>query len=202
MAAVEGVRLWALRNGAKVWETKRPPYGGSFPVSPPPEVGVFYRQFSDGYSFVWEHDSGAQGLFEILSYQSALDEKQSAIDQVHDWVKKGGDPRAYFSHCGIDDGVKIARSHKQWWPLFDEGNGDYVCLDGGSGEVVWFQHDWFDGILAPPSRVILAESLSELVVRWSERRFVRLEGLYWGVFGDSGRVEWTQKYFPAPVLDE
>lgn len=73
-----------------------------------------------------------------------------------------------------EDELQIRSDIENWYPIFRFPNGDYFCLDGRNGEIVFFDHEIYEYEDASESLhgLIIAESINDLFEKWSRCFFV------------------------------
>lgn len=86
----------------------------------------------------------------------------------------------------VDDTVYPERF--PWVPLIEEGNGDLVCLDAGTGRIAIWCHDEF-------KFVTLGSSIGTFLENWSKVCFQSPKGLYWPRGVDAHGVDWHSDEF-------
>ena len=80
----------------------------------------------------------------------------------------------------IEDQAKVINDLKNWYPLFKFPNGDAFCYDKRNGKIVFFEHEVFDtGVNL--NGLVIADSLDDLLKKWSEVLFVDIYDWYEGV---------------------
>ncbi len=201
LSSLNAVKKWDAERGYAVIDERADP-DPSLKVETRSYLHDFYATQHDGLTFSWsDGNSDNYGSFSIMGYEQSSKAKIESIDEIANWLRdEGGDPMAYFRSCGRKVGLDLISQYRHWWPIMEEGNGDYLCVNERDGSIVWFQHDRFDGAKDPLKHVVLASSLQELLRRWSGRMFVPPKSLWWGSFRNrpNGMVTWVAEDFPLP----
>ena len=167
------------------------PFQGDFNETPPAELQSFYRDFADGLDFIWELDGSCGGI-SLMGYGDALGVKADLADELAEVAK---DPQDSPENQAIFD--EFVQEIAHWWPLFEEENGDLVCLDERSGAVVWYDHEWFDDEELSRDPLVLAPSFLSLLESWAPLWFVENKEGWWGMFREIGGISWHPSCFVA-----
>ena len=91
----------------------------------------------------------------------------------------------------------VWRKMRSWLPVCSDGSGDSFCLDLQTEQIVYDQHDWFDGFgkLAKTNGIIAGQNFYDFLENWSRFCFCPNSSLWWGEFGKFGAIKWEEAYF-------
>ena len=165
------------------------PFAGDFSAAPPDELASFYRDFADGLDFIWEVEGSCGGI-SLMGYADALQVKEQLAEEIAEVAQ---DPQDTPENQAAFDDLQQEFAH--WWPLFEEENGDLVCMDARNGSVVWYDHEWFDDEVLIREPLVLAASLNELLEKWAPLWFVDNKEGWWGMFREIGGMSWHPSCF-------
>ena len=163
----------------------------------PGSFSEFFTGFADGFQFYWEQSEDVCGGIAIPSLEEIAEEQKKWKRNVQDFL---ADP-----HC-LDRCVQppfraqafeVWRRMELWVPFWDESNGDHFCVDSSSGQIVYDQHDWFDGFgsIATTNGILAGRTLEDFLRNWSRFCFASNTSLWWGEFGKFGEIRWEPEYF-------
>jgi hypothetical protein len=172
----------------------------------PESLLALYREIGDGFQIQWSEvldpsapfDDGAHDAQVTFSPLSVL------IDRRHEY-RNCWWATADFAEYHVDDpelATRTAQRMCQWTWFCDEPNGDRLCIDFASGEVVYDQHDWHDAGSGANGDLMAADILTFLE-GWASVCFTPPRGRYWPDCFTPAGVAWTPDYFTARyVLSE
>lgn len=168
-------------------------------VSLPESFSSFFTDFSDGFVLNWEKTEDEWGTFSMPSLDQLSSERLDWERNIRSFLD---DPNS-LDKC-IDapfraKAFEIWRRMESWVPFWDEGNGDHFCVDVATGQIVYDQHDWFDGfgLLAKTNGIIAGQTLSDFLENWSRFCFQSNKQLWWGEFAQFGEIKWESDYFDS-----
>lgn len=165
-------------------------------ISLPPELVEIYTREANGIFLVWD-EPPTGGMFELpplekLFVETALFRHRVAeIADDRGYIDKYTDPphrtRAY----------EIWDSMRSWIPIHSEPDGDEFCIRAEDGQVVYNQHDWFDGFgnLATTNGVVAGTSLADFISKWSRFYLTCPASLWWGECVENGTFNWDESLF-------
>lgn len=163
----------------------------------PSNFAAFFTNFADGVWFGWEKSEDIWGGISIPSLNELAAQQEEWQRNVREFLN---DPKS-MDHC-IDapfraEAFEIWRRMDSWVPFWDEGNGDHFCVDPFTGQIVYDQHDWFDGFgsLAKTNGILAGKTLEDFLRQWSRFCFRPNESRWWGEFGEFGLIKWDPEYF-------
>lgn len=192
--------LYLEERGARIHVSLREPVR-------PKKIAAFEREFgltlSPGLRDFYVN--GSDGLFVSWSMPDSDDFGQIPIPDLEDlrilrqnWVNTDRHPdNLNLEHA--DDpslGRQTWESMQFWIPLWDEGNGDRVCVDTATDAVVLHQHDWNDAGTGQ-NGVVLETDLITFIDRWAGNCFVGPSSLSWNNVAAGGTVNWFSEEFPS-----
>jgi hypothetical protein len=168
-------------------------------ISLPDNFSAFFTDFADGFEFRWERSEDEGGIILIPGLTRLSKQQETWQHNVRDFLR---DPHS-LDGC-IDapfrpKAFEIWRKMESWVPFLDEGDGDHFCVDTATGQIVYDQHDWFDGFgsLAKTNGILAGENLTDFLRSWSQFCFQPNKSLWWGEFAEFGAVKWEPEYFGA-----
>jgi hypothetical protein len=165
----------------------------------PESFSGFFTGFADGFQFSWEKNEDIWGSISIPSLKELAGQQQEWKRHVRDFLE---DPKS-MDQC-IDppfraEAFEIWQRMESWIPFLGEGNGDHFCVDSLSGQIIYDQHDWFDGFgsLAKTNGIVAGKTLEDFLRQWSRFCFRPNDSLWWGEFAGFGVIKWEAGYFDA-----
>jgi hypothetical protein len=172
----------------------------------PESLLALYREIGDGFQFQWSEVLDPSAPFDDEAHDAKVTFPPLSvlIERRHEY-RDGWWATADFSEYHVDDpelATRTAQCMRQWTWFSEEPNGDRLCIDFATGEVVYDQHDWHDAGSAANGDLMSSDILTFLE-GWASVCFTAPRGRYWpDCFMPTG-VAWTPDYFSARyVLSE
>ena len=165
----------------------------------PASFAALFTDYADGFHFSWEKSEDIWGSVSIPSLKEIAAQQKGWRTNVRDFL---ADPKS-MDKCVAPpfraEAFKIWQRMESWIPFWDEGNSDHFCVDSLSGQIVYDQHDWFDGFgsLAKTNGIVAGKTLEDFLRQWSRFCFRPNKSLWWGEFGKFGSIKWEKEYFDA-----
>lgn len=168
---------------------------GTSAIPVPNSVADLYLECGDGVYFSWEHGDASAAV----SLPPLSDLAVPSLDKVN-WRIEWSDTYDFRYTRDPTLAKQTAMRMRQWLPIFEEGNGDSMCVDTASdpAPVVFNRHDWFDGGTGENGHV-LGDSLLGFLTAWSSVCFQGPGGHWWpSVFRQTGGIDWSNAEFRDP----
>jgi hypothetical protein len=168
-------------------------------VALPESFSSFYTEFADGFDFRWMRADEVYGVFSLPSLESMAESRLSWERNVRDFLEDEHSLDKCVEEPFRAEAFAIWEKMLSWVPIWDEGDGDHFCLDTTTGQIVYDQHDWFDGFgsITKTNGIIAGQNLQDFIRNWSQFCFKSNNSLWWGEFGEFGAIKWEKKYFDA-----
>jgi len=170
----------------------------------PESVQQIYRQIGDGLTFSWQSP-----VWDQLPFG---DECESAAIEFPEWRMLVGRAAEYangwyryetFEGYNVTDAAlagETAARMLNWTWFHEEPNGDRLCIDLATSEVVYDQHDWFDAGTGANGHV-MAVDIVTFLSHWARACFATPTGSYWpDTFIETG-IDWRSTFFPRRCAD-
>ncbi len=162
-----------------------------------PTVRWFYQTIGNGFLYSWESEShGYRSLF-IPSLKDLIKDKRRIERVAHHWLNS---PK----EANLDPEIRSQfEKALHWAPLTDEGDGDSICWDLATGEIVYDDHDFFDTRDRPLiNGRVAGETLIAFIIHWSRFCFSKPKDYWWGALVDHAETDlcWDPKYFHEDLV--
>jgi hypothetical protein len=169
----------------------------------PESVLAVYHELGDGFCFRWSEDQSPDAPMDDEAHKadltfpplSVLIQRRLESSTVW-WVTQD------FSGFNVDD-VELAnrtgRGMANWSWFYEEPNGDELCVDFATGQIVYHQHDWFDCGTGGNGDLMGAD-LPAFLTRWATVCFTCPGGRYWPEALTPEGVAWTPEFFTAKYI--
>jgi cell wall assembly regulator SMI1 len=166
-------------------------------VALPESFSSFHTEFADGFDFRWMRSEEVYGIFSLPSLESMAETRLSWERNVRDFLEDEHSLDKCIEEPFRAEAFAIWKQMLSWVPIWDEGNGDHFCLDITTGQIVYDQHDWFDGFgsITKTNGIIAGQNLEDFIRNWSQFCFKSNSSLWWGEFGEFGAIKWEKNYF-------
>jgi len=163
----------------------------------PENFCAFYTDFADGFKFWWEMSDEVWGAFSIPSLLELAEKQQNWKRNVRDFLDDPTSLNQCVKPSFRPKAFQIWQKMESWIPFWDEGNGDHFCVDTPGGQILYDQHDWFDGFgsIAETNGIVAGENLEGFLYNRSRFCFRPDKSLWWGKFGEAGAIIWEPEYF-------
>lgn len=133
------------------------------------KIKNIYNLYSK-FFLTWECNSfNIRGFVYFVSYEKILPEHDRLCEMLSE-----------LDNELIYEQNKIIEDISHWYPIFIFPNGDKFCYDDRNGKIVFFEHDVFD-CGANLHGLVIAESMDDLLEKWSKVLFVDIYDWYEGV---------------------
>lgn len=164
----------------------------------PSTIKDLYRAWGDGAVFQWESDDSLIGSIDVcLKWPSLFELAEARRPYLNSWM---------YSCDFVDFHVQspiVARNSAArmmaFLPLFVEPNGDAICLDCTTEQIVLDQHDWFDHG-SGENGFLMANNLEEFLDGWKSVCFTIPKSGYWRSALNAAGVSWTSDCFPEQFI--
>ena len=160
---------------------------------------AFYTHYANGFEFNWVKNEDVWGGFSIPNLTQLSEQRLNWERNVQDFLN---DPNS-LDRC-VDlpfraEAFKIWHEMKSWVPFWREEDGDHFCVDVRNGQIIFDQHDWFDGFgsLTKANGIIAGTNFEEFLNNWSRFCFQPNKSFWWGEFNKFGVIKWEAEYFNA-----
>lgn len=157
-------------------------------------VRWFYQTVGDGVYYRWESEEHGLHIFYVPSIKDLLKDKRRIEVVAKHWLEAKGEN---------SDILAQFRKALSWAPITNEGNGDSLCWDLATGEVVFDNHSFFDGQTETPfNGRIAGDTMVDFIRNWSRFCFQDPTGLWWGALeeGNDPKLHWKPDYFPSDCV--
>lgn len=111
------------------------------------------------FDIVWHDNNKYIGSIKFVSSICLDKEHEKLIDVMNE-----------FYDTDSDD-LEIVDDITNWYPLFYFPNGDAFCLDNRNGNVVFYEHEIYEGEKNLHG-LLIAKTINELFDKWSYFHFV------------------------------
>lgn len=111
------------------------------------------------FDIVWHDNNKYIGSIKFVSSICLDKEHEKLIDVMNE-----------FYDTDSDD-LEIVDDITNWYPLFYFPNGDAFCLDNRNGNVVFYEHEIYEGEKNLHG-LLIAKTINELFEKWSYFHFV------------------------------
>lgn len=165
----------------------------------PVSVQHVYRQIGDGFSFRWKSPRFAQRpvgdecSHAEISFPAWRTLVERASESANGWFRN----ESFKAYSVADPALARASAARManWAWFHEEPNGDRLCVDFATGEVVYDEHDWFDAGTGANGHV-MASDITNFLAHWAHACFATPTGRYWpDTFLETG-LDWSSKFFP------
>ena len=145
-----------------------------FPINS--SVKTLYERY-ESFSLLWLNmERRYLGSIYFVGYNRLDEEHENLIEIMSE------------SYDVNEDELNIAEDILNWYPLIKFLNGDAFCLDFRNGNIVFYEHEVFDGEKNLHG-LIIATSLNDLFEKWSKIHF--LDYYYWDEVVNSEGIDLT-----------
>ena len=166
----------------------------------PDTFSRFFTELGDGFEFGWEDPEGnAFGHFSMPTLGELRTKQEWWNENIQDFLDDANSLDRCIKPQFRAQAFAIWGRMKGWIPFWEEGNGDHFCVDTKTGQIVYDQHDWFDGFgsLAKTNGIVAGNNLVNFLENWSRFCFQSNKDLWWGEFSEFGAIRWEPQYFDA-----
>jgi len=129
----------------------------------PPSFAHAYTNFSNGLHFSCSTDE-AFGSLSVPPLKELVANCRNFKQLPRDFENF-----AYEPSMGLQKANAIVERMASWVPFDFDGGGDAICVEcgTGSGPVVYYQHDWYDGPCTKHGHIV-AHDFESFVSKWSQ----------------------------------
>ncbi len=172
----------------------------------PKSLLALYHEIGDGFRFQWSEDLDPAVPIDDEAHDAhvTFPPLSVLIERRHEY-RNGWWGTADFAEYHVNDpelATRTAQRMRQWTWFSDQPNGDRLCIDFATGEVVYVHHDWHDADSGANGDLMAADILTFLE-GWASVCFTRPRGRYWPECFTPAGVAWTPDYFTGRyVLSE
>jgi len=163
----------------------------------PDSFSLFYTSFANGFNFCWEFEEEIQGQFAMPTLLQLGETYRDWRSNVQDFYKDPNSLDRCVELVFRTEAFAVWRRMEPWVPFWNEGNGDHFCVDSKTGQIVYDQHDWYDGFgsLTKTNGILAGHDFGNFLHNWSRFCFLPNTGHWWGEFGKFGAIKWSPEFF-------
>ena len=164
----------------------------------PQSVIDVYSEIGDGFHFEWQEPDAHEPPFDDDVHDGKLEFPTLAtlVERRSDFANAwwASEDFAKSGYRNPDLAQEQANRMVNWTWFVDEGNGDKLCIDFATEEVVYFDHTGICDNIGE-NGTVMASDLREFLIGWSSVCFAGPGGQFWpDAFTDDG-IDWGPEYF-------